>query len=565
MPIYSTQRTRNTIAAVLCSTAALLARTPAADAQSEASIVGAQGGVAAGGELDNYLRYLQTIGRVPLRPWSLRTFSAPEVDSLTGVRDAHAWGGSWMFGRSTGAHHVSVLPLTATAGFNSAFPFGGNDGAVWAGRGLTTSLQGGVALAWGPVSAVLDPIVFRAENRAFALEPNGQTGNARFADGDYPTIVDRPQRFGDGAYSRFDLGQSTVRIDWLGVTAGVSTANQWWGPATVFPVILGNNAAGIPHVFLGTERPTNIRIGRVQARVVYGMERQSDFSPVVGPDTFVDANRPGRRRFMSGLVVTFTPAPIPGLELGAARFFHQAWFGRIGAAELRSPFEGILKSTIPQGLALPGLDNQDVLKNQLASLFGRWVLPHSGFEVYAEYGHEDHNYDLRDLASEPDHSRIAMAGLRKVFNRGNTAFSAFRAEFIDGSTPTLGRHRPEGLIYVHDPLRQGHTQDGQLLGANIGVGSPSGANVAWETFSASGRTTWYVQRIVDNNQQTFLTSGAPTYSASHLLGTLGYDAYHFGRIADFTYGFALTDGKRGPGTPRTINVGATFGVVARLP
>lgn len=561
MPIYSKRITRNTMF-VVCSASALLIPAKLAVSQSAASIAGAEGGVPAGGELDNYLRYLQTIGRVPLRPWSLRTFSAAEVDSLSNANGAHPWAGSWVFKRTTSPRHFALLPLSASAGFNSAFPFGSNDGAVWAGRGLTTSLQGGVALAWGPVSAVLDPIVFRAENTSFTLQPNGQTGTGRFANGDFPTVVDLPQRFGNGPYSRFDFGQSTLRIDWFGVTAGFSTANQWWGPATVFPVILGNNAAGIPHVFLGTERPTNIGIGRVQARVVYGLESQSDFSPVTGPDTFTDADHPGKKRFMSGLVVTFTPAPIPGLEIGGARFFHQAWFGRIGASELRSPFEGLLKKSLPAGVDVPGIGTQDALKNQLASVFGRWVLPRSGFEVYAEYGREDHNYDVRDLLSEPDHSRIAMAGLRKVFPRGDTKFSAFRAEFIDGSSPSLLRNRAEGLIYVHDPLRQGHTQDGQQFGAAIGVGSPAGANIAWETFSPDGRTTWYVQRIVQNNLQTFITSGVATYGASHLLGTVGYERHRFGKRFDLTYGAGLTEGKRGLTLSRESNISASVAVTA---
>ncbi len=564
MPIYLNARHSNTMLAAIC-TAALLAAPPReAHTQSSVSVAGARGGIVAGTELDSYLRYLQTLGRVPLMPWSLRTFSAPEVDSLTKVSGTHPWAQSWLFQKSVGARHFAVLPVTAAVRYNSAFPLGSNDGPIWAGRGATTSLQGGVALAWGPLSAVLDPIVFRAENRPFTLQPNGHSGTASFADGDFPTLVDRPQRFGNGAYSKFDLGESTVRLDLFGVSAGISTANQWWGPATVFPVILGNNAPGVPQVFLGTERPTNIGVGRVQARVVYGIERQSDFSPVVGPDTFVNGDLSGRKRFMSGLVVTFTPAPVPGLELGGARYFHQAWFGSVGSRELRTPFEGFLKTSIPQGPAIPGIDNRDVLKNQLASVFGRWVLPHSGFELYAEYGHEDHNYDARDFAEEPDHSRIAMAGLRKVFPRGDGTFSALRAEFIDGSAPTLLRHRDEGLIYVHYPFKQGHTQDGQLLGAEIGVGSPSGQSLGWETFSPSGRTTWYVQRIVQDNQATFLASGVATYRTSHLTGTFGYERRRFGRLADLTYGAALSEGKRGAALGRETNVTASLALTTHL-
>jgi capsule assembly protein Wzi len=572
MPIYFTRATRNTVrqngirVLVAASTLLILsgAASSVARAQSESSIAGARGGIAAGGELDNYLRYLQSMGRAPLGAWGLRPFSAAEVDSLSKIDSAHPWQRSWMF-RSDSARHFSVLPLAATAGFNSAFPWGGNDGAVWAGRGLTTSLSGGFAAAWGPISLVVNPIVFSAQNTSFALQPNGQSGSGQFADGDFPSEVDRPQRFGNGAYSRFDWGQSTIRIDWLGVSLGASTANQYWGPATVFPVILGNNAAGIPHVFIGTERPTNILVGKIQAQVVYGIERQSDFSPVTGPDTFTDADHAGTRRFMSGLVVTFSPAPIPGLEIGAARFFHQAWFGSIGSAELRSPFEGILKSSIPRGIALPGIDDKDALKNQLASLFGRWVLPHSGLELYAEYGHEDHNADTRDLESEPDHSRIAMAGFRKTFVRSDTTFSALRAEYIDGTEPTLGRGRAEGLIYVHGVLRQGHTQDGQLLGANIGVGSPAGAQVAWESYSPGGRTTWYLQRITQDNRDVLLATGEPAQHASHLFATVGYERHRFGRVADLTYGAAVTEGKRGLALPRELNVSASVGVVAHIP
>ena len=564
MPIYSTPLTRNTMRAVLGCATAFLILSGSANGQTEASIEGARGGMSAGGELDNYTRYLQTIGRVPLSAWGIRPFSAAEVESLSTVSGAHPWGGSWLF-KSRGAQHFSVLPLTATAGFNSAFPWGSNDGAVWAGRGLTTSLQGGVSAAFGPISLVVNPIVFRAENTAFTLQPNGGIGNGRFASGDAPNNVDLPQRFGNGAYSRFDWGQSTLRVDWLGVTAGISSANQYWGPATVFPVILGNNAAGIPHVFLGTERPTNIGIGRVQARVVYGMESQSDFSPIVGPDTFVDVtNYPGTRRFMSGLIVTFSPAPIPGLELGAARFFHQAWRGHIGSSEIRAPFEGLLKNSLPTDIVVPGSTDKEPLKNQLASLFGRWVLPHSGFELYAEYGHEDHNADLRDLESEPDHSRIAMVGFRKAFVRSDTTFSTFTAEYTDASNLTLARNRGEGAVYVHTVLRQGHTQDGQLLGADIGVGSPAGANLAWETYSPSGRARWYVQRIVQNNQSSLLLSNVPLLAAQRLFATIGYERHRFGSIADLVYGAAVTEGKRGDMLKRETNLSATIGLVAHL-
>ena len=530
-----------------------------ADGQTATSVNGVRAGITAGGELENYLRNLQTIGLVPLGAWGLRPFSAPEADVLTNVTGPHPWAKSWLFGRET-ARGLVVLPISVTEHFNSSFPVGSNNYGVWVGRGLTTEAHGGIAAAWGPLTLVLDPMFFRAENQSFALQPNGQSGNGRFAHGDLPDNIDLPQRFGDRPYSRFDLGQSTLRIDLRGFAAGMTTANQYWGPATTFPVILGNNAAGIPHAFIGTSHPTNVGIGNVQAQLDYGIEGQSDFSPVVGPDTFTDVNRPGRKRFMSGLIGTFSPRGLPGLELGAARFFHQAWFGHIGGAELSSPFEGLLKNSLPGGQRVQGLGSTDVLKNQLASVFARWVLPASGFELYAEYGHEDHNADSRDLAAEPDHSRISTFGFRKVLLRTPTTFSVLRAEYIDGTDPTLGRNRAEGGAYVHGVLLQGHTQYGQLLGADIGAGSPAGAELAWESYTPGGHTTLYARRVVDNNESAaFSTTLAPSGS-QHLMGTLGYEAVRFGKSLDFTYGAALTAARRAPELPKETNLGFTIGV-----
>src|SRR5689334_25351538 len=40
---------------------------------------------------ENYLRYLQTVGLVPLYPWSSRSFSPGEIDKLIPRDSAHPW------------------------------------------------------------------------------------------------------------------------------------------------------------------------------------------------------------------------------------------------------------------------------------------------------------------------------------------------------------------------------------------------------------------------------------------------------------------------------------------
>lgn len=516
----------------------------------------------AGGELDSYLRYLASMGRAPDLPWSLRAFSPAMVDSLVKISGDHPWSDSWLFRPARRGRHFWLLPANVSARYNSAYPFGGNDGPIWAGRGVTVATQLGVAGRWGPLTVVLDPIAFVAQNQPFAMVPTGEPGNGRFANPDFPTAIDLPQRFGDRSYGRLDPGNSVVRLDLGSFGIGATTANQWWGPATTYPVILGNNAPGVPHVFLGTNRPVNVLVGRAQVRVLYGIEQQSAFSPVQGSKRFTDPAHPGTTRFMSGLVVTFSPGAVPGLELGGARYFHQAWFGRVGSAELRTPFEGLLKASLKPGMGIPGVDNRDVLKNQLASVFARWVLPRSGFEVYTEYGREDHNWNARDLAGEPDHSRIAMLGFRKVLRHTGHHFAAMRAEVFDGTASPLSRHRGEGGAYIHSVLAQGHTVEGQLIGADVGPGSPAGASLALDLYSPRGRSSWIIAKASQGNGQSYPTTGRPSSFTSLVLGTIGYQTRRFGRFADLLFGATATllRGSERAAASNSWNLGLAAGI-----
>src|SRR5437762_395656 len=118
----------------------------------------------------------------------------------------------------------------------------GGRNEVFAGSELETYLRNLQLIGWVPL--------YPWSVRSFSLMANGDTGKLVYADGLHPTTIDRPQRFGNRAYAVIDAGQSTLRLDAGPVTAGISTANQYWGPAAEYPAILGNNAAGIPHVFI---------------------------------------------------------------------------------------------------------------------------------------------------------------------------------------------------------------------------------------------------------------------------------------------------------------------------
>jgi hypothetical protein len=485
--------------------------------------------IVVGSSDEDYLRYLQIAGLASLYPWSLREFSQPELARLSVARGSHPWSGKGDYTDSSARFSFTILPANAVLRYNSAFPYGSNDGAVWAGRGLTSALDLGFAFRLGPLSGTFNPIAFSAQNRAFQLQANGSTTNP-FADPLFACCIDRPQRFGTRAYSRVDPGESTVRLDLLGVTAGVSTANMGWGPMENYPYVMGGaNAPGFPHAFVGTSVPLPIWIGRIHGRVIWGQLEQSAYSPVTGTSYYSSMLEPGTKRFASGLVAVFQPRGIDGLEVGGARFFHMVWPKEgIPRQYFIRPFEAVFKASVSTGASFGGTSSS-VDDNQLASVFARWVFPRSGFEAYGEYGHEDHNYDRRDLIQEPDHSRTYGLGIRKVLSVDSAHLTAFRAEMINYESPTLARNRSEGLIYVHGILLQGHTNRGQLLGSDTGVGSGGGSLIAWDRYDKRGATSIGWTRTIREQNGSFYITGVTDPRANDVQNALTFARVLFGK------------------------------------
>ncbi|MBA3467164.1 MAG: hypothetical protein H0T21_07105 [Gemmatimonadaceae bacterium] len=465
--------------------------------------------VVPGSDEENYLRYLQSVGKVAAYPWTVRSFGRVETRRLSVLRGSHPWSAG-MRSQSGGARfQMAILPASLTLRLNSHFPYGSNDGAVWAGRGLTTAVEGGAVFLAGPLSIAVNPIAFRAENASFGLLSNGYSGPQSFADGRVATEVDRPQRFGDNAYSRLDPGQSSVRVDLSALTLGVSTANMGWGPMESFPFVVGGNAPGFLHAFVGTGTPVNVLIGRLHTRLIWGRLEQSAYSPVVGSKRYFSATEPGTQRFASGLVASFQPRGLPGLEIGGSRFFHSFWPQQgLPRSYFFKPLGAILRSSSSPSTS-PGLGDavNGSSDNQLASVFTRLVLPSDGFEIYAEYGKEDYAFDFRDFIQEPDHARSYGLGARKVFVSRDSSLTGIRGELINYQLPTLARHRGEGRIYSHGVLRQGHTNRGQVLGADAGIGTGAASTLAYDRFTHSGLTSVSWTRIVRQENGTFFEDG----------------------------------------------------------
>lgn len=428
----------------------------------------------AGGEGERYLRVLQVAGEAPLYPWSIRGFSPREVDRLVPDGADHPWAARFPSPPdSAPARRLRLVRPSAGVVFNSAFPEGTSDGPVWAGRGVTLVASAGAQLRAGPLTLRLEPTAFVTQNRAFALMPNGHPEAERYVDGYGPPGIDFPQRPGEGAHGRVDPGNSTARLDGRGFAAGVSTANQLWGPAADQPLVLGASGPGFPHTFVGSSSPWKVGIGRLHGRVVWGSLAQSEQSPMTGA---------GSRRLMSGVIASFLPYGLDGVEVGFLRFFHDPWpSGGLDAGSLLRPIEAFFKV----GLEKNPPEGEEAIANQLASVYARWVLPRSGVEVYGEYTREDYNYDWMDAVLEPDRKAGYMMGGRKVWRRRSSLVS-LRAEWVETQRNNLNQSRNTGTFYRHSKLLQGHTVRGQLLGSPAAKGG-GGSVLALEGYTQRGR------------------------------------------------------------------------------
>ena len=432
-----------------------------------------------GSQLEEYLRALQILGISEPYPWSIRGFSPLEMERIAPPDTArHPWAARFDLGRSSFEEDGFRL-VAPRAGMvaNTSYPFGSNDGPLWAGRGMTFDASGGAGFRWGPVSASLQPVVFWAQN-------------ADFSEGARRPTLDAPVRFGTDPYARLDMGESWIRLDWPWISAGVSTAGMSWGPAERFPLTMGTNAPGFPHVFLGTGLPLSLWIGELHGRFVWGRLQDSEWAP--------PSVSPGRR-FASSVVAVFRPARPEGLEVGGARFFHLPWReGGPVAEDFLRPFEAFSKIRI--GFE----EDPEIPENQVVSVFFRWSFAGSGLEVFGELYREDHPVDARDLLVEPDHDLASTLGLRKVWLRDSGEMYVFRAEVLDAKVSHLERVRDQVTPYGHMRLRQGHTHRGQILGTPAAAGG-EGMMVAVDRYHANGRWTGRLERILREDDRNSAT------------------------------------------------------------
>ena len=378
---------------------------------------------------------------------------------------------SLLWSAPTEQRSVIALPPQLQIVTNSAIPYSRNDGGLWAGHGSSLRLMGGVAFRRGVFRVVLAPELTTSSNDSLPTRNEGiiqsppiPAGRSRFSYPWYangPYSIDMPLRFGDSARKRLRPGASSILGDFGALTFGFSTENEWWGPGIDNALILSNNAPGFPHLLLRSSHPLNTRIGEIEFRWLVGGLSESPF---------FDDNPDNNSRSLASAAITVRPGGVPKLSVGLARSVvgtTNGWseiplrwldvFHNTGHPNEGAPYDSTLH---PGG------------RDQIMSMFARWVLPASGAEIYGEVGRLDFPRNLRDALVQPNRGMAYTFGLqwtRQAFTP--TGIFHLRFENTSLEQSLANRERFAGVWYTSRRVLQGFSNEGEVLGAAVGPGS----------------------------------------------------------------------------------------------
>lgn len=444
--------------------------------------------VPVGDVLEDYVRLLQLRGTDPALPSHQVRPLRSRPDTFAADATEHPWR-TLLTPGAKGPSRFELLDPQVYAFWNTARAFGQNDGPVWQGRGGTAAVSFGAVARLGVLTAVLRPRFFHARNTHYPLSRySAHPGRSAYATPLRPDI-DLPQRFGPDPYTRFDLGDSYVRADYRGIAAGVSNENMWWGPARRNALLMSNHAPGFVHAFVGTSGAADVGVGRLEARWLWGALEESPY---------FDEAPENDRRFITGAVAAFSPEALPGLSLGAARVI------MLGHDVERRLVADYLGAVVPARRPGARWEAGDL---RMFTLFGRWVLPANGFELYGEWGLGNRRFGARELLAELDRGRAFTLGFQKSFDLGARRLGRLGMEVTTLEAPReVGRRLEEaqggGYFYTHPVVAQGYTHRGQVLGAGIGPGANS-QHLQFDVFGPSGRIGIFGFRQTRDNDRYY--------------------------------------------------------------
>lgn len=376
-----------------------------------------------------------------------------------------------------GPEKVIRLPLRARSIWNGELPRPANDGALWAGRGLSFAVEAGVGLRTGPMVVVLAPELLASRNRPFEVLAGKDSLRSRFSSpfhGVGPHSMDLPLRHGMEPTVRIHPGSSALWFEspeW-GVRTGVTAAPLWWGPSLRNALLISHQAPGIPRAFASGLHATR-----------WGTAEWQWWTGLLVESRFFDRDETNQRRSIGGIGVALSPAALPGWSFGGGRL--------VVAPELETQgFDaGALLESAFRSASLWGEGGAAPEADALSMLFVAWEDRARGLRVSAEGAWQELPGGLRDWLTAWSHTRATTVALEWAPPAGSPSegwYVAAEAASLDQTRVKYGEPAPPDFYSGRaDPA--GFTHHGQLLGAPAGPGGQ-------EVWIEAGRRAGPVER-----------------------------------------------------------------------
>jgi hypothetical protein len=449
---------------------------------------------------EHYYDFLALQGLTERPYLNYRTLSDSVWEIEEGV--AHPWQGQNLGTKRSlfGDMSMRIYGPELFSSFNTAVPYGQNDGTLWQGKGFNSSFTAGLRFEGYGFEATLKPQVAFSQNLAFDyIAPNYSSANYAGKGDTYGYYgipsVDAPQRFGNEPFFAYDWGDSEIRYAWKTLTVGFGTQTVWLGPARLNPIIHSNNAPSYPKLDIGLRKQRiviprlNWYLGDIETRLWWGYLSESDY---------FDNDSNNDHNLITGFALAYAPSfLLKGFTIGFNRIMLSKWNDM--------DYASVFTLLMPFMVSSAGEDERD----QRASVVFSYIFPNIGAEIYFEWARNDFTAVFDHLIQYPFHSQAYSFGVRKNFLFSLDLQGELLLEITNLESSRDFELEWPTTFYAHHKIIQGHTNRGQWLGAGTGTGGNS-QYLGFALIHSKGYVNLFVQRkSIDNDYIWFMHIGEP--------------------------------------------------------
>jgi hypothetical protein len=219
----------------------------------------------------------------------------------------------------------------------------------------------------------------------------------------------------------------------------------------------------------------NWHIGDIEARAWWGYLSESQF---------FDNDNANDHNLITGFSIAYGfPGVLQGLSIGLNRIMLSKWEDM--------DYESIFTLLWPVMETSAGSDKRD----QRVSITLNYLLPAAGINIYLEWARNDHSPNLDFILRYPFHTASYTTGIKKVLFINKYLSGEISLEITDLEC-SMDYDRLiswSSTFYAHHIITQGHTNQGQWLGAGIGTGGNS-QYVGFKLYFPKGYGQFFIQR-----------------------------------------------------------------------